>query len=122
MFTVFHGLYVLPFGIIGRLSCVSVALRGHLLYYFLNDNIYQGNISISPVDVFLFSFLSFFLTLEKENPDDVRVNGKGKRKFLVYRTVTEPTTFLQSGPSCSKLTTSLVNDSLKFTASDTQIR
>ena len=25
------------------------------------------------------------------------------------------------GPSCSKLTTSLVNDSLKFTSSDTQI-
>ena len=28
----------------------------------------------------------------------------------------------QSGPSCSKLTTSLFNDSLKFTSSDTQIR
>ena len=28
---------------------------------------------------------------------------------------------LISGPSCSKLTTSLVNDSLKFTSSDTQI-
>ena len=27
----------------------------------------------------------------------------------------------KSGPSCSKLTTSLVNDSLKFTSSDTQI-
>ena len=26
-----------------------------------------------------------------------------------------------SGPSCSKLTMSLVNDSLKFTSSDTQI-
>ena len=26
-----------------------------------------------------------------------------------------------SGPSCSKLTTSLVNDSLKLTSSDTQI-
>ena len=26
-----------------------------------------------------------------------------------------------SGPGCSKLTTSLVNDSLKFTSSDTQI-
>ena len=26
-----------------------------------------------------------------------------------------------SGPSCSKLTTSLVNDSLKFTSSDMQI-
>ena len=29
--------------------------------------------------------------------------------------------FKISGPSCSKLTTSLVNDSLKFTLSDTQI-
>ena len=28
---------------------------------------------------------------------------------------------LTSGPSCSKLTTSLVNDSLKFTSNDTQI-
>ena len=28
----------------------------------------------------------------------------------------------QTGPSCSKLTMSLVNDSLKFTSSDTQIR
>ena len=28
---------------------------------------------------------------------------------------------IKSGPSCSKLTTSLVNDSLKFTSSDTQI-
>ena len=28
---------------------------------------------------------------------------------------------LLSGPSCSKLTSSLVNDSLKFTSSDTQI-
>ena len=28
---------------------------------------------------------------------------------------------MQSGPSCSKLTTSLVNASLKFTSSDTQI-
>ena len=26
-----------------------------------------------------------------------------------------------TGPSCSKLTTSLVNDSLNFTSSDTQI-
>ena len=26
-----------------------------------------------------------------------------------------------SGPGCSKLTTSLVNDSLKFTSSDTQV-
>ena len=29
--------------------------------------------------------------------------------------------FLRSGPSCSKLTMSLVNDSLKFTSSDMQI-
>ena len=28
---------------------------------------------------------------------------------------------LKSGPSCSKLTTSLMNDSLKFISSDTQI-
>ena len=27
----------------------------------------------------------------------------------------------RTGPSCSKLTTSLVNDSLKFTSSNTQI-
>ena len=29
---------------------------------------------------------------------------------------------MQSGPSCSKLTMSLVNDPLKFTSSDTQIQ
>ena len=29
--------------------------------------------------------------------------------------------FCKSGPSCSKQTKSLVNDSLKFTSSDTQI-
>ena len=29
--------------------------------------------------------------------------------------------FMRPGPSCSKLTTSLVNDSLKFTSSDSQI-
>ena len=32
-----------------------------------------------------------------------------------------PARNLKSGPSCSKLMTSLVNDSLKFTSSDTQI-
>ena len=32
-----------------------------------------------------------------------------------------PTHSKTTGPSCSKLTTSLVNDSLKFTSSDTQI-
>ena len=34
-----------------------------------------------------------------------------KKNHVTYR----------AGPSCSKLTTSLVNDSLKFTSSDTQI-
>ena len=34
----------------------------------------------------------------------------GSKRFATY-----------SGPGCSKLTTSLVNDSLKFTSSDTQI-
>ena len=33
----------------------------------------------------------------------------------------DPNQSYWSGPSCSKLTTSLVNDSLKFTSSDTQI-
>ena len=40
--------------------------------------------------------------------------------FLKVTVQTLPKTSL-SGPSCSKLTTSLVNDSLKFTLSDTQI-
>ena len=39
---------------------------------------------------------------------------RGGRKTFV---TTEPI----PGPSCSKLTMSLVNDSLKFTSSDTQI-
>ena len=37
------------------------------------------------------------------------------------RPVRVQTVCLQSGPCCSKLTTSLVNYSLKFTSSDTQI-
>ena len=42
---------------------------------------------------------------------------------LVMRLTVDPriAKFLITGPSCSKLTTSLVNDSLKFTSSDTQI-
>ena len=42
-----------------------------------------------------------------------RVVRKGV--FVTYAESKNP------GPSCSKLTTSLVNDSLKFTSSDTQI-
>ena len=37
-----------------------------------------------------------------------------------YRAIWD-TELYKSGPSCSKLTMSLVNDSLKFTSSDTQI-
>ena len=47
------------------------------------------------------------------NNEDNRSNPKRRVK------ITRPCYF--SGPSCSKLTTSLVNDSLKFTSSDTQI-
>ena len=42
-----------------------------------------------------------------------RSNGTKKCELIIY--------VKTSGPSCSKLTTSLVNDSLKFTISDTQI-
>ena len=48
---------------------------------------------------------------------NVHVNGEIRKiyhHFLVKKSVL-------SGPSCSKLTTSLVNDSLKFTLSDTQM-
>ena len=42
-----------------------------------------------------------------------------------FQYVPDPNFFVEtqeiSGPSCSKLTTSLVNDSLKFTLSDMQI-
>ena len=39
----------------------------------------------------------------------------------LFQAVEESMLDLQPGLSCSKLTTSLVNDSLKFTSSDTQI-
>ena len=65
------------------------------------------------------------------NQIGVKVNGNE-----VLKTLTKTSTFVNAdantnanaeaegsttGPSCSKLTTSLVNDSLKFTSSDTQI-
>ena len=40
---------------------------------------------------------------------------------LIKLLVDSDSTSSQAGPSCSKLTTSLVNNSLKFTSSDTQI-
>ena len=43
-------------------------------------------------------------------------------EFSLYYALSSAEIFTQhSGPSCSKLTMSLVNDSLKFTSSDTQI-
>ena len=42
-------------------------------------------------------------------------------KILICQTDTQVVQ-KSTGPSCSKLTMSLVNDSLKFTSSDTQIR
>ena len=50
------------------------------------------------------SELSFYLIVLCSNASDVII-GVAK----------------QPGPNCSKLTMSLVNDSLKFTSSDTQI-
>ena len=43
--------------------------------------------------------------------------------LYIFANVLQPIDFfvLSSGPSCSKLTMSLVSDSLKFTSSDTQI-
>ena len=44
--------------------------------------------------------------------------------WCIWRAMLRDSMFIkyqQSGPSCSKLTMSLVNDSLKFTSSDTQI-
>ena len=45
-------------------------------------------------------------------------NAACSNVFMIVRPVGS---FKWSGPSCSKLTTSLVNDSLKFTSSDMQI-
>ena len=44
--------------------------------------------------------------------------GAGIKSLYILPSVCSYT----SGPGCSKLTTSLVNNSLKFTSSDTQIR
>ena len=48
------------------------------------------------------------------DPDSVAIH-LGLHCLLIISTIKI------SGPSCSKLTTSLVNDSLKFTLSDMQI-
>ena len=55
---------------------------------------------------------------EKKNVNIFRLKKKTTKNALSGAMVK----FLKSpGPSCSKLTTSLVNDSLKFTSSDAQI-
>ena len=60
------------------------------------------NMKLSTIDgiFILISKETFMLTLDEH-----------EKSFITLR----------PGPSCSKLTTSLVNDSLKFTSSDTQI-
>ena len=62
--------------------------------------------------------LLFFLYLH-ENIQLTQVILKSKGLSEILQDICTST--LISGPSCSKLTTSLVNDSLKFTSSDTQI-
>ena len=55
---------------------------------------------------------------------DQEATGDNLGKYfdtIVQRTSVVSLAFGTSGPSCSKLMTSLVNDSLKFTSSDTQI-
>ena len=52
--------------------------------------------------------------------NNVRFCMPGSREYVIYEEQ-KPRAAYTSGPSCSKLTTSLVNDSLKFTSSDTQI-
>ena len=44
-----------------------------------------------------------------------------RENFILCGVEHENINTLGTGPSCSKLTMSLVNDSLKFTSSDTQI-
>ena len=56
--------------------------------------------------------------MERQNPDQP-VKPQSDQSLcgvMLYSSVSN-----YSGPSCSKLTMSLVNDSLKFTSSDTQI-
>ena len=51
-----------------------------------------------------------------------RISGGFRNTFLrPWKNVTRFNHLLKAGPSCSKLTMSLVNDSLKFKSSDTQI-
>ena len=65
---------------------------------------------------FFFFFFFFFVCLP------LTVNSHFvKRKINTDDGVKFSIKTLKTGPSCSKLTTSLVNDSLKFTSSDTQI-
>ena len=52
--------------------------------------------------------------------NNVRFCMSGSREYVIYEEQ-KPRAAYTSGPSFSKLTMSLVNDSLKFTSSDTQI-
>ena len=77
-----------------------------------------------------FGVLCPFQHYFKSYRDNGRVLMKGsvqwsvvqsKAKFCLWGIWIRNLVITRQGPSCSKLTTSLVNDSLKFTLSDTQI-
>ena len=66
-------------------------------------------------------FLNWALNLDTSTFANRYVNQKSKNIMANGVGPDEMACYKQSGPSCSKLTMSLVNDSLKFTSSGTQI-
>ena len=58
--------------------------------------------------------------IKKKSEYHLLLNGVLRLKHMKKAKKKKPAS-KQSGPSCSKLTMSLANDSLKFTSSDTQI-
>ena len=79
----------------------------HLIVYF-----YRFVINLGKMVFFLNKYFLLFF-------NEIMV------RYMYFQNVPDPNLFVEkqeiSGPSCSKLTTSLVNDSLKFTSSDTHI-
>ena len=63
----------------------------------------------------------YFYDKEDDTEEQTIVLGSLKKSKKISLPKEESTAFHEPGPSFSKLTTSLVNDSLKFTLSNTQI-
>ena len=88
----------------------------HMYHYFIED---RKDIPKSSPFAFWIAAMVNPQWLELCLPmSETNFHGPSKAIIALDKAIFQPKI---TGPSCSKLTTSLVNDSLKFTSSDTQI-